>query len=940
MGRLQKVGQGIVRITIQNGNMCELDGDRKTLVKLFQAFCIKHPNAWHIQMYQRGNNRWDGTIKYISETGRFRIGLFPMVYNMLKEWNVPVQIRDHRLPLEVSPKIPDYLGNLKLYDRQKTALKKLLFNKVGGIYFRICAGDLAVGFGKCIGGDSLINTSEGIMKISQMFDSKGNLKQGYAIQGPDLDYHPVSRGIKENMKALRITTSQGYTQVCGYDRHRYYTITPEGKLDWVLARELKEGDYIPLMKTPVRGSNQMDLEEAYVWGCLQGDGHLSRVSPTRVSVSISGKDYEVAYAVQRVLSRICQKEVMIKPHGKFEGFHISISNKKLSKYILEYLPELAQNAESKIIPDFIMNALDSVKRAYIAGLWDTDGSKHKDNSEYSFSSICKENIHRLQYLLLNLGIASFVSEKKTLCMGKRGITYRMRISSREMVNFGTQIPLRIPRKQLTEADISHVRNRLYYQLPLSIGEKARDWYRAQPYTTRDNPLSRLCRSQLNNPHRFTRESLTELLSVAPQEELQEILEFSNQVYWDTIKSIEVIEDYTCYDIEVPDIHCYLADGFICHNTVLFTAIHEAFQRKLRTILLLNDADLFNQFKREIPPMLPGEDIKFIQGSKVDKWGMFNVAMVQSLSRNLKKYQHELSNIDIVLIDEADIIDNKTYKGVIEHLYNTQVRIGLSGTIYMSKLKKDVMHNMNIRSFIGDKVDEVKLADQMKSGRATPVIVKMVDCNIPELNKHLPKFPARDYLEEYQNVIANNQAAYAISFSRMLWNLKYKRLPMIIMTKFIEHCENLYTYYQSMNKKLGLGLRIAYAHHETKKRESILQEMREGKLDILIITTIIARGKNIPTLQYLQNTAGMDSNEKTVQVLGRLVRKHESKNKAYLDDLCFPGHYLSRHNKHRKVYYQRERLKVIQISFDSKGKKRVVKRSKYAKNKRVKRIKNQ
>lgn len=502
MGRLQKIKPGTVRITIQNGNMCELDGDRKTLVKLFQAFCIKHPNAWHIQMYQRGKTRWDGTIKYISETGRFRIGLLPMVYNMLKEWEVPVQIRDHRIFPEVEPKIPDYLGNLKLYDRQKTALNRLLNNKVGGVPFRICAGDLAVGFGK---------------------------------------------------------------------------------------------------------------------------------------------------------------------------------------------------------------------------------------------------------------------------------------------------------------------------------------------------------------------------------------------------------------------------------SLLFCAIHEAFQRKLKTILLLNDADLFNQFKREIPPMLPGEDVKFIQGSKVDKWGMFNVAMVQSLSRNLKKYQQELSKIDIVLIDEADIIDNKTYKGVIEHLYNTQVRIGLSGTIYMSKLKKDQMHNMNIRSFIGDKVDEVKLIDQMKSGRATPVIVKMIEANIPELG-------GRDYLEEYQNQIANNPEAYKISFSRMLWNLQYKRLPMVIMTKFMDHCENLYAYYQKRNEELGLGLRIAYAHHETRKREGILQDMREGKLDILIITTIIARGKNIPTLQYLQNTAGMDSNEKTIQVLGRLVRQHESKSKAYLDDLCFPGHYLSRHNRHRKVYYQKEKLKVLRIQVD-KNKKKVIKRSK-------------
>lgn len=103
--------------------------------------------------------------------------------------------------------------------------------------------------------------------------------------------------------------------------------------------------------------------------------------------------------------------------------------------------------------------------------------------------------------------------------------------------------------------------------------------------------------------------------------------------------------------------------------------------------MLNDSDLFKQFKREIPPLLPGEDIVFVQGGKVNRWGNFNVAMVQSVSQNIKKYQYELTKIGIVLIDEADIIDNKTYKNVIEHLYNTQVRIGLSGTLYMSKLKK-------------------------------------------------------------------------------------------------------------------------------------------------------------------------------------------------------------------------------------------------------------
>lgn len=342
------------------------------------------------------------------------------------------------------------------------------------------------------------------------------------------------------------------------------------------------------------------------------------------------------------------------------------------------------------------------------------------------------------------------------------------------------------------------------------------------------------------------------------------------------------------------------------KSLLFCAIHQAFNRKLKTILLLNDADLFNQFKREIPPLLPGEDISFIQGSaKSNRFGNFNIAMVQSLSRNLRQYQYSLSTVDICLIDEADVIDNKTYKGVIEHLYNARVRIGLSGTIYMSKLKKDLVHNMNIMSFIGPKVDTVKIADQIKSGRATPVVVKMISLNWPTYGI--------DYKDEYDEVITYNKNAWQASWDRAMYNAFYDRFPMLIVTKFIDHCKNLYDFYQEKNTKMGNKYRIAYVHHETANREQILEDFRLGKIDILIATTIISRGKNFPTLRYLQNTASMDSNEKAIQILGRLVRKHESKNKAYLDDLMFPGKYLARHARHRKVYYQREKLKVIVLS---------------------------
>lgn len=344
------------------------------------------------------------------------------------------------------------------------------------------------------------------------------------------------------------------------------------------------------------------------------------------------------------------------------------------------------------------------------------------------------------------------------------------------------------------------------------------------------------------------------------------------------------------------------------KSILFASIHESFQRKLKTILLLSDSNLFNQFKKEFPPMLPDEDIKFIQGNNIT-FGNFNVATVQSLSRNIKSYSYSLSQMDIVLIDEADIIDNKTYKTVIEHLYNANIRIGLSGTIYMSNLKKDMVHNLNIMSFIGDKVDEVRLHEQISSGNATRVIVKMIPAQFK--NYTGVKGPL-DYPKEYRNIIINNIGAYKLSFTRTLFNATYNRFPMIIVCKFIDHCEKLYEYYREQNIKGNYGWKIEYVHHQTKNRDKILQRFRDGEIDILISTLIISRGQNFPRLQYLQNIASMNSREKSIQILGRLVRKYQGKNKTYLDDFIFPGQYLKRHGNHRKVYYQKEKLKVILV----------------------------
>ena len=341
------------------------------------------------------------------------------------------------------------------------------------------------------------------------------------------------------------------------------------------------------------------------------------------------------------------------------------------------------------------------------------------------------------------------------------------------------------------------------------------------------------------------------------------------------------------------------------KTLIMSSLYLSYKRQLKTLLITNDSDWLNQAREEFKQYLPGEDITFVQG-KVLNWSNFTIGMVQSISRNMRFYQQELSKIDMVLVDEADQGGSKQYQNVLTRLFNTRIRIGLSGTIYMSKLAKDKVKNMNLECFFGKVIAEFKLKDSIKKGYSTKTIVKMVPSR-PWYGNWESEFVT--YKDIYDDSITLNKYAKRMAYARLKWNINQGRYPALVVCKHIAHCENLYKFFK---KKLGDAYNISYVHVNTpsKLRQQIMKDFREGKIDILVSTTIIARGKNFPKLRYLLNAASMDSQEKSIQFLGRLVRTDESKNKVYLDDLHYPGNYLSRHGRHRKQYYQKQGLKVI------------------------------
>jgi len=334
------------------------------------------------------------------------------------------------------------------------------------------------------------------------------------------------------------------------------------------------------------------------------------------------------------------------------------------------------------------------------------------------------------------------------------------------------------------------------------------------------------------------------------------------------------------------------------KTTMMAAIHLSFKCKIPTIVLLKDGDLFEQFKKELPELLPRSELGFVRGKEMN-FQNFTVVMVQTLSPKVKEYVNQLSKFGICLVDEADEGDSKTFKNIMTKLYNCKVRVGLSGSIYMSKLKKDEMKNKNLESFFGKELIVITKKMNVELGYSTTVVVTLVPGS--------DKPGIKGYPLEYETNITKNKKRAKIGAERLARAARFKRLPALVVYRFHEHGKLLLKVYRKRLPKL----RIELAHGETRDRKKILSDYRDGKIDVLISSFIVKRGKNFPLIRYIQNASATDSQETISQIMGRGERRHKSKKKYYLDDFMDEGIYLKRHSKHRKKYYQVEGFTVIE-----------------------------
>jgi superfamily II DNA or RNA helicase len=372
----------------------------------------------------------------------------------------------------------------------------------------------------------------------------------------------------------------------------------------------------------------------------------------------------------------------------------------------------------------------------------------------------------------------------------------------------------------------------------------------------------------------------------------EIGEFKSRDY-----QVEAVESIVYNQIQdIPFQRGIIGAATNAGKTLIAAMIYKSFPAS-KCLILVNNIDLYQQFLDDMPKMF-GADWGYMQGKKV-KWANIMVCMTPTLRNNLDRYKTQLALYDMVVFDECHLITSKTNKKVITALYNTVIRVGLSGTPFNHK---DQTKNMDVRSFFGDEVYKIKNIELMDMGYSTPIAIK--------INQGNTSIKIRgDYDEEYHKGITQNREREQILLERIRFNLKQNNYPILIVGRYHEHVERLY---DIISEEFGGNYRISYIHHKIKDRKDILDLFKVGKIDILIASLIIKLGQNMPRIKCMINVAGGTSHINALQLIGRAIRIHKTKKKVYYEDFFDTGFYLQRHSKRRIRWYKSEGFKVIEL----------------------------
>lgn len=445
---------------------------------------------------------------------------------------------------------------------------------------RFVLGD-DTGLGKCVTGDTLINTSKGLTFIK-------DLNPG--VDTPDT-FVPFDSDIKANIRGelrdiksfyyggikptIKVKTRRGY-EIEASRIHPLLVRGADGVERWVKMSDLKKDDYICLDRTQPQFEGDCDFapmeqghfneksyklpkklneETARLFGYLLGEGWFNSEHHFNIAQSYEANP-EVCEDIERVF---CALSDYTPRYSK--GVY-SISSSQIIRF-LEAQGFTKGVSKDKTIPHSILKAPLNLQAEFLKALFEAES--HVSSSNIEISSASEELMKQLQVLLLSFGIVSSRSPKEVKLYDH---TYwKLSITGDDTRLFEKHIGFVSTRKKEALSKLNSKQSNtnldvVPYCKDLFESYRAKVAHPTYHGNAFVSTIGHIRASRRNPSYNFLHSCVN---NVAEDESLSNILK--NNYFYDPI--VEIVESTAeVFDLEInhPE-HAFVGNGFVCHNTL-------------------------------------------------------------------------------------------------------------------------------------------------------------------------------------------------------------------------------------------------------------------------------------------------------------------------------------------------------------------------------------
>jgi len=364
-------------------------------------------------------------------------------------------------------------------------------------------------------------------------------------------------------------------------------------------------------------------------------------------------------------------------------------------------------------------------------------------------------------------------------------------------------------------------------------------------------------------------------------------------------TVESIGEGNYYGFEIDGDHLFMLGDFtVTHNTRIAKLAYKRINRP--TLFLTTRGVLMHQMKKAFEDM--GDKVGVIGDGIMKPTRGFNVGMVQTFAAMLKdpnanatkaKQKEQLKRqalakklldmFEFVILEEAHEVGGNSYFDILNLCKNAEYRLALTATPFMRADGESNMRLMASVGSIGIKVTEKLLIDR---GILAKPIFKIIETEKPK-----GLFRTTGWQKAYKaGIVESSSRNSAILFEAERAS-KYG-MPIMILVQHKAHGELLKT---ALNKA-GVVSEFIYGKHESTQRTDALRDLGSGKIDVLIGSTILDVGVDVPAVGMVILAGGGKAEVALRQRIGRGLRaKKNGPNVAFIID------FSDSHNSHLKKH---------------------------------------